>query len=492
MDGLNLLGHDLEVYFKSTLDKLKSNHKSLKILMNFIGISLPFCQQKYTKIMEFPCEKESQGRDNNGCIEKCLKKSILRRWQDRWVVLSNSSIMYFNNAEDPFDSVRDNVLFDKDASLSITAVSSFSTECTLRLSRRVLNLRFKRVANGLICIYYIIKAIQESEYSKKMRFNSFAPEREANDCVFFSDGIGYFREVYNAISNASQEIMICDWWFSPELPLLRGEDPDGESSNFQINHLLRRAADERDVKVYILLYSEFSYSMNNGSSYSKKSMEEISKKGNIKVMVHPSVVFVSLWSHHEKMIIVDRKIVFMGGLDLCWGRWDCNNHNIFTDESDNYFPGIDYYNPFRKDIVDVTEYKKFIIDRRDPRMPWHDVAVLLVGPIVVDFLTHFMTYWNHAKETCGLDVTRLVKKQKADGSEIEVKKMERSQYLISESITSISDFSNLIKENSSGHVGFFNPLTLNSPLKQADATSIINKPFKITDADRIGNNNLCL
>ena len=28
------------------------------------------------------------------------------------------------------------------------------------------------------------------------------------------------------------------------------------------------------------------------------------------------------WSHHEKLVLIDNEIAFMGGLDLCFGRWD--------------------------------------------------------------------------------------------------------------------------------------------------------------------------
>lgn len=31
---------------------------------------------------------------------------------------------------------------------------------------------------------------------------------------------------------------------------------------------------------------------------------------------------VLLWSHHEKMVVIDQKIAFVGGIDLCFGRWD--------------------------------------------------------------------------------------------------------------------------------------------------------------------------
>ena len=43
---------------------------------------------------------------------------------------------------------------------------------------------------------------------------------------------------------------------------------------------------------------------------------------NIKVLRHPNYVLPSPWSHHEKMVIIDQHVGFLGGLDLCYGRWD--------------------------------------------------------------------------------------------------------------------------------------------------------------------------
>jgi phospholipase D1/2 len=37
---------------------------------------------------------------------------------------------------------------------------------------------------------------------------------------------------------------------------------------------------------------------------------------------------VLLYSHHEKSIIIDQSIVFMGGVDLCFGRWDDDQHRF--------------------------------------------------------------------------------------------------------------------------------------------------------------------
>ena len=49
------------------------------------------------------------------------------------------------------------------------------------------------------------------------------------------------------------------------------------------------------------------------------------------------------WAHHEKLCLVDGNLAFMGGLDLCFGRWDSNSHPIAdahpTDVKEGVFPG---------------------------------------------------------------------------------------------------------------------------------------------------------
>ena len=213
--------------------------------------------------------------------------------------------------------------------------------------------------------------------------------------MFFSDGEGYFFELFHAIEKAKADIMITDWWFSPEMPLIRPSNPDLNKEPNRIDRTLQRAAN-RGVKIYIIVYKEFSMSMCNDSERVKKQLEAMSS--NIKVLRHPNVI-VSLWSHHEKMVVIDRNTVFMGGLDICWGRFDYPEHPLFNDPAKGHFPGIDYYNPLKRDIVNAGNFNQSMIEQTYPRMPWHDVAVMLRGRVANDFAAHFNTYWNHARET---------------------------------------------------------------------------------------------
>ena len=74
---------------------------------------------------------------------------------------------------------------------------------------------------------------------------------------------------------------------------------------------------------------------------------------NIRVIRHPNHVSVNpfesalYWSHHEKLVVVDQAVAFVGGLDLCPGRFDTSGH-VLHDASDEVVPRGDFYNPRAK------------------------------------------------------------------------------------------------------------------------------------------------
>lgn len=47
-------------------------------------------------------------------------------------------------------------------------------------------------------------------------------------------------------------------------------------------------------------------------------------------MRHPDHALsgIILWAHHEKIVVVDQTYGYLGGIDLCYGRWDDYNHRL--------------------------------------------------------------------------------------------------------------------------------------------------------------------
>ena len=118
---------------------------------------------------------------------------------------------------------------------------------------------------------------------------------------------------------------------------------------------------------------------------------------------HPLNTLGFLWSHHEKLVIIDQMIGYVGGLDLCWGRFDTHDHPIkeppkIEDSRQYNFPGIDYSNARIRDFTNVGDYLKESADReKEARMPWHDVHCRIIGPVVIDIARHFVERWNFSK-----------------------------------------------------------------------------------------------
>ncbi|KAG4442024.1 hypothetical protein IFR05_002492 [Cadophora sp. M221] len=265
------------------------------------------------------------------------------------------------------------------------------------------------------------------------RFGSFAPPRTGNEAKWYVDGCGYMWAVSVAIEEARESIWILDWWLSPELYLRR---PPTENEDYRIDRMLLAAA-ERGVKVNVIIYKEVSQILTLCSDHTKKALQ---LHPNIAVFRHPdhapsgpviqsellsSIQNFSLkslqladvpadafkalygvnkdvvlyWAHHEKLCLVDGDIAFMGGLDLCFGRWDTNSHPLAdahpTDINKALFPGQDFNNARVYDFEDVTNWEHNKLDRtKNSRMGWSDISICLRGPVIQDLRAHFVQRWN--------------------------------------------------------------------------------------------------
>ncbi|KAG8894094.1 hypothetical protein FRB99_001525, partial [Tulasnella sp. 403] len=233
------------------------------------------------------------------------------------------------------------------------------------------------------------------------RFESFAGERHRCAVKWYIDGHDYFWAVSEIIDSAQQCIYILDWWLTPELYLRR---PPSDFPEWRLDRLLKRKA-EQGVKVYICVYKEITQTMNMSSNHTKEALQALHP--NIKVMRHPDHIGtehdVQFWSHHEKLLVVDHHRACVGGLDLCFGRWDTHNHPLAdahpTDFSRTLFPGQDYNNGR---VLDFQQVDNFVSNQisilETARMPWHDVHMSVAGEVVLDIVQHFIERWNKVKK----------------------------------------------------------------------------------------------
>ncbi|KAF8324713.1 uncharacterized protein EI90DRAFT_2976883 [Cantharellus anzutake] len=240
-----------------------------------------------------------------------------------------------------------------------------------------------------------------AEIMDNHRFQSFAKQRSNNCVKWHIAGHDYFWALSEILASARECIFILDWWLSPELYLRR---PPAYYPEWRVDRLLLRKARE-GVKIHIVVYKEVVPTMSMSSKHTKHALEDLHQ--NIAVMRHPDHIGtmddVEFWSHHEKVVVVDNRRACIGGLDICFGRWDTTSHPLAdahpTEMYKTLFPGQDYNDARVADFKDVDHYVSNTISvLEQPRMPWQDVHMTLMGPAVLDISQHFIERWNEVKE----------------------------------------------------------------------------------------------
>jgi phospholipase D1/2 len=242
------------------------------------------------------------------------------------------------------------------------------------------------------------------------RYQSFAPERAGNNIKWYVDGRDYFWALSVAMERAKETLYIADWWLSPELFLRR---PPYFNQEWRVDQVLKRAA-ERGVQVYVIVYKEVAQALTCNSAHTKHALSNLCPEGqpghgNIHVLRHPDHnVFENAsdmtfyWAHHEKFVIVDYELAFIGGLDICYGRWDVRQHLLADVHplgvQNEIFPGQDFNNNRIMDFQTVEDWANNELNKVDyGRMPWHDVAMAVIGDCVYDIAEHFVLRWNFVK-----------------------------------------------------------------------------------------------
>ncbi|KAL0485159.1 pldA [Acrasis kona] len=252
--------------------------------------------------------------------------------------------------------------------------------------------------NWIFCITMYIIATTNN------RHHSFSPERDKTGASWFVDAEDAYRAMASSMLKAHSQIFLTDWCLSPFIYLIRDFDDLRNYNNkrrddYRLDKILLKKA-RSGVKISILLWKDTRFTgLNLSSVFTKKYLEGL--HSNIKVILHPPK-FPIEWSHHQKILVVDQRVAYLGGLDFCFGRFD-NKHHVLVDTNRCHltWPGADYYNPCRPygDLPKLTNAQSAFFEYTDRetvvRMPWHDVHVCLRGQIVYDVSVNFVNRWNH-------------------------------------------------------------------------------------------------
>ncbi|CAD6220409.1 unnamed protein product [Miscanthus lutarioriparius] len=213
-----------------------------------------------------------------------------------------------------------------------------------------------------------------------------------------------WEDICHAIIEAHHLIYIVGWSLYHPVKLVReSTKPVPNGNPVTIGEILKRKVQE-GVRVIVLLWDDKTSHdkfllktdglMHTHDEEARKYFRHSGvhcvlspRYASNKLSIFKQQVVGTLFTHHQKCVIVDtqatgnnRKITaFIGGLDLCDGRYDTPEHRLFKD-LDTIFKD-DFHNP------------TFPVNKHGPRQPWHDLHCKIEGPAAYDILTNFEQRW---------------------------------------------------------------------------------------------------
>uniref|UniRef100_A0A669EE47 Phospholipase n=1 Tax=Oreochromis niloticus TaxID=8128 RepID=A0A669EE47_ORENI len=254
----------------------------------------------------------------------CGQSQACYRWSKRWLVVKDSFLLYMKPDTGAISFV---LLVDKEFTIKMDSKDT-ETKHGVRIDSLSRTLVFKcssyRHARWWGQSIESFVRNHGKAFLRDHRFGSFAQEQEDIPAKWYVNGKTYMEDVADALEEAKEEIFITDWWLSPEIFLKR---PVVEGNRWRLDCILKRKA-QQGVRIFVMLYKEVELALGINSGYSKRTLLHLHP--NIKVMRHPDHVSSSvyLWAHHEKIVVIDQSVAFVGGIDLAYGRWDDREHRL--------------------------------------------------------------------------------------------------------------------------------------------------------------------
>lgn len=216
-----------------------------------------------------------------------------------------------------------------------------------------------------------------------------------------------WEDIFDAITNAKHFIYITGWSVYTEITLIRDSRRQKEGGDVTLGELLKNKASE-GVRVLMLVWDDRTsvdiFKRDGLMATHDEDTEDYFKNSDVHCVLCPrnpddggsfiqDLQISTMFTHHQKIIVVDsempsgesqnrRVVSFIGGIDLCDGRYDSPFHSLFRTLDTAHHD--DFHQP---------NYPGACITKGGPREPWHDIHSRLEGPIAWDVLFNFEQRW---------------------------------------------------------------------------------------------------
>jgi phosphatidylserine/phosphatidylglycerophosphate/cardiolipin synthase-like enzyme len=162
------------------------------------------------------------------------------------------------------------------------------------------------------------------------------------------DAADYYAAVGEALARARESVMIVGWDVNADVELWRDGEPRDRPG--RLGELLRHRLDQRPELVARVLSWDLSFVF----AFERRLLPLLTTPWNGHPRLdarfdsrHPAAA-----SHHQKLVVIDDALAFVGGIDLSADRWDTSDH--LPDDPRRTKPNGAAYGPFHDLQAAVT------------------------------------------------------------------------------------------------------------------------------------------
>ncbi|GAB7028122.1 phospholipase D-like domain-containing protein [Geotalea toluenoxydans] len=191
---------------------------------------------------------------------------------------------------------------------------------------------------------------------------------EVRESGLLIDACDYYRAFYHAARHARYNILMAGWQFDSEVRLIRGKEAQLADGDVRFLAFLESLCEKNpELEIYILAW-DFSVFF----SLEREWFQDLIFNWSTNERIHFTFdgKHAVNATHHQKFVIIDGQLAFVGGIDICSDRWDDRRHLR--------------HNPERKN-VDGISYGAY-----------HDIQSYHTGSVVRELLGLFQDRWAEA------------------------------------------------------------------------------------------------